>query len=293
MTAPDITMEQMSLKYDSVTALEDITLRLTGDKIYALLGRNGSGKTSMLSVLSSFRPATSGSVKIGTEEVFDNERATLQICFIRDDKNVYEEETAKDALAFAANFRPNWDNAYADRLMNMFQLPYNKRVNTFSRGMKSALGVVMGLASRAPITIFDEAYLGMDAPSRYQFYEEVLRDYIEHPRTIILSTHLIEEVESLFEEVIILDQGKILMHETLEALSQQGVTVTGPAEHVDAIAQGMTALGEKQLGSTKSVTLFGILSPEARESIKQLNLEIEPIGLQDLFVHLTKKQKGV
>ncbi|GIQ70256.1 ABC transporter ATP-binding protein [Xylanibacillus composti] len=292
MSAPDITIEQMNLKYDSFPALQDINLKLEGNKIYALLGRNGSGKTSLLSVLSSFRPASSGSVKVGGEEVFDNEEATLQICFIRDEGNVYEEENAKKALAFASKFRPNWDAAYADQLMEKFKLPYNKKVSSFSRGMKSAMGAVIGLASRAPITIFDEAYLGMDAPSRYAFYEEILRDYMEHPRTIILSTHLIEEVESLFEEVVILDQGKILLHEKVDEFRDKGVAVTGSADRVDEISINMKVLSEKRLGPTKSVTLFGELDRETKQKISHYQLETGPVGLQDLFIHFTSKKEG-
>ena len=80
-----------------------------------------------------------------------------------------------------------------------------------SQGQRSALGVILGLASRCPLTIFDESYLGMDAPSRYAFYDELLADYLAYPRTIVLSTHLIEEVSSLFEEVVIIDRGRLLI----------------------------------------------------------------------------------
>jgi ABC-2 type transport system ATP-binding protein len=91
---------------------------------------------------------------------------------------------AATVLSFAERWRPNWDAAYADALIERFQVPTDRNVNKLSRGMKSALGVTIGLASRAPLTIFDEAYLGMDAPSRYAFYEEA--DRVWHRYRVVL-----------------------------------------------------------------------------------------------------------
>lgn len=150
--------------------------------------------------------------------------------------------------------------------------------------------MTLGLASRAPVTIFDEAYLGMDAPSRYTFYEELLNDYMETPRTFILSTHLIEEVGSLFEEVLILDQWRLIMHEETEALRARGATISGPGEMVDRFVEGLTVLGEQTLGKTKSVTVFGELTEDRHRRANAEGLELGPVSLQDLFVHLTKKR---
>jgi ABC-2 type transport system ATP-binding protein len=127
----------------------------------------------------------------------------------------------------------------------------------------------------------------MDAPSRYAFYDALLADYMAHPRTIIVSTHLIEEVSSLFEEVVIIDKGRLVLHEPVETLTARGATVTGPAEAVEAFANGQTILNERQLGRTKSVMLYGQLTEEQRQHARETGLDLEPIALQDLFVYLT------
>jgi ABC-2 type transport system ATP-binding protein len=163
-------------------------------------------------------------------------------------------------------------------------------VQTLSRGQKSALGIVVGLASRAPLTMFDESYLGMDAPSRYAFYEELLADYATHPRTIVISTHLIEEVSSLFEEVIIIDEGRLVLHEESDALRGRGVTVTGAADVVDTFVAGLTVLGEQSLGRTKAATVYGKLDETQVRAAKLAGLELGPVALQDLFVHLTRTE---
>jgi len=158
-----------------------------------------------------------------------------------------------------------------------------------SRGKRSALGVVVGLASRAPLTMFDEAYLGLDAPSRYAFYDALLEDYAEHPRTIVLSSHLIEEVERLFERVIILDQGTVLLEEDAEDLRSRGRTVTGPQDEVEAFVTGLRVVGRAQLGRTLQVTVVGDLPPGAEQRAVEAGLELGSVPLQDLFVHLTSK----
>jgi ABC-2 type transport system ATP-binding protein len=286
----DIQIENLRVTYGDTAAIDGLSCRLEGGKIYGLLGRNGAGKTTLLAVLSAFRPASSGTVLIDGEDPFENARLMRDICFVREGTDGTEQMRVRDLLVLAAMFRPYWDQAYADRLIERFDLPLKKRVGGLSLGMRSALRVIVGLASRCPLTIFDEAYLGMDAPSRYAFYEEVLNDYIENPRTVILSTHLIEEFGSLFEEVLILDRGRLLVHDETDRLRERGTTITGPVAAVDGFVAGMTVLSQQKLGGTKSATVNEALSPEHRQRAKAAGLELGPVALQDLFVHLTEHQ---
>ncbi|MGH2549035.1 MAG: ABC transporter ATP-binding protein [Thermomicrobiales bacterium] len=220
-----VQVENVTQRFGATTALDRLSFSLEGGKIYGLLGRNGSGKSTLLSTIAAFRKPSDGQVRINNTPIFENALMTRQICLIRDSLDVIESESAEKALCFAAGIRPNWDQAYADQLVDRFKLDRDKKVGELSRGQRSALGVVLGLATRAPLTMFDESYLGMDAPSRYIFYDELLADFIRHPRTIIVSTHLIEEVSSLFEEVVIIDNGKLLVHDETERLLARGAAV--------------------------------------------------------------------
>ena len=188
--------------------------------------------------------------------------------------------------------RPRWDDEYARELIEKFEIPDRDKISELSRGKRAALWVILGLASRAPVTLFDEPYIGMDAPSRYIFYEEILSDFMEHPRTIVVSTHLIEEVASLFEEVVIIDRGTLVLHEDADTLRARGVAVTGPAEQVDQFVEGMTVLNSKQLGPTSSVMVYGNLGDDERRRARGAGLELEALPLQDLFVHLTRPAGG-
>lgn len=282
----------LTVRFGDVSALHDVSFHLTGGKIYGLLGRNGAGKTTLLSILAAYRKPTAGSVLVGGELPFENPRITPQVCFVRETLDIYETDNVKYALKIAARWRPHWDAEYAAALIDRFELPMKRSVGKLSRGMKSALGVTIGLASRAPVTVFDEAYLGMDAPSRYAFYDELLADYLARPRTVILSTHLIDEVSSLFEEVLILDRGQLIVHEEAEALRSRGASVVGPAAAVDEAIAGLTVLNEQRLGQAKSVTVYGALPDGFQQRIRSAGLEHGPVALQDLFVHLTSGKGG-
>lgn len=282
-----IELRGVTVRYGSTVAVDDVSLTLPAGKIYGLLGRNGSGKTSLLSALTSYRKPSSGTVLIDGVEAFENPAVARRTTFIRDTLDLYESDRISRAFCLAERLRPTWDSEYAGKLLDLFQLDPRKRVSALSRGQKSALGVVLGLAARAPLTVLDESYLGMDAVARTVFYREVLADYLAHPRTIILSTHLIDEVADLFEQVVILDRGRVLLHEETETLRGRGYTVTGPAAAVDAYAAGRIILGEQRLGGVRAVTLDGRPDPAETARGEAAGLTFGPIGIQDLFVHLT------
>ena len=195
-------------------------------------------------------------------------------------------------LPQSSRLRPNWDPAYAGRLLDVFELDRRRRVSALSRGQRSSLGVVLGLAARAPLTILDEVYLGMDAAARTAFYRELLADYVAHPRTIILSTHLIEEVAGLFEQVIVIDRGRLLLHEDTDTFRARGVAVTGPIAAVDAFVAGRTVLSDQSMGGVRQATLYGALDDDEAGRARSAGLTLAPVGVQDLFVHLTSGTPG-
>jgi ABC-2 type transport system ATP-binding protein len=282
-----IELRDLTVRYGDTVAVDGLTLSLPTGKIYGLLGRNGSGKTSLLSVLASYRKASAGSVTVDGADPFENAAIVRQTTFIRDTLDVIQQDRISKVLDFTARMRLGWDADYAARLLEMFELDPRKRVSALSRGQRSSLGVVLGLAARSPLTILDEVHLGMDAVARTTFYRELLADYLVQPRTIILSTHLIEEFANLFERVIIIDHGRLVLHEEADELKGRGVTVTGPAEAVDAFVAGRTVLGDQHLGGVRAATLYGRLEPAEIARAGAAGLTLGPVGIQDLFVHLT------
>lgn len=282
----DLEFRDVRLDYGGDPALDGLSFRLPAGTLCGLLGRNGSGKTSLLSLAASlFRP-TGGAVTVGGDDPFESPALMAQIGLIGDpgDAGMYK---VRDALELAKTLRPTWDDAYARRLLDRFEVPRKKSIRKLSRGKRAALGCICGLAARTPITMFDEPHLGMDVPTRYAFYDELLSDYMAHPRTIILSTHHIDEVASLFAQVLIIDRGRLVVHDDTDDLRERGAEVVGPTAEVDRVVSGLTVLSERTLGGTKSAVTYGGLSDEQRREVARRGLEMSPIPLQDLFLHLT------
>ncbi|MBC5636239.1 ABC transporter ATP-binding protein [Ornithinibacillus sp. BX22] len=285
----NVKVDKLSLEYGNYAALQDVSFELTDKKIYGLLGRNGAGKTSLLSILASFREQSAGSVTINGEAPFENASIMQQVAFLYNKDYKDETDSVKKLLDGVERFRPNFDREYAEYLVKRFKLDQKKAIKKLSKGMQSAVNVTIGLASRAPLTIFDEVYLGMDAPSRDIFYKELLEDQERHPRTIILSTHLVSEMDYLFDEVLLLHGGKIMLHENYDELISKGAKITGNANVVDDFVQSKQSIHEERLGGTKAVTILGELSGDERRIASDKGIEIAPVTLHELFVHLTKE----
>ncbi len=295
MTGYGITVRDLAMRYgrrNPVTALDRLDLDVSPGSIHGLLGRNGSGKTTLLSVLAAFRAPTAGSVRVDGEEVFENERVMAGICLVREGGDVLGGEPVRDSLDFFEDLRETFDRPYADRLLDDFEIDPRRKPSALSRGQRSALGAVIGLASRAPLTMFDEVHLGMDVPSRYRFYDELLADYAEHPRTIILSSHLIGEVENALSSVTILEHGSALLTDDIEAVRQRGAVLTGPLAAVDALAAGLPILERRELGPTARLVAFGELPGDLADRARDAGASLERLDLQDLLVHLTDQGKG-
>ncbi|MBM7539800.1 ATP-binding cassette domain-containing protein [Amphibacillus cookii] len=287
----NVKAERLSLTYGKHEALKQVSFELDSKKIYGLLGRNGAGKTSLLSIIASFIKPSSGELTINGEVPFENADIMQQVALLYNKDYQDETDNIKDMLSNIERYRPQFDRDYADALIKTFKLDVNKPISKLSKGMQAALNVTIGLATRAPITIFDEVYLGMDAPARELFYKALLKDQENHPRMVILSTHLVSEMDYLFDDVILIHEGNILLHEDYHSLIEKGVNITGDADAVDSFVQGKTALRTEQLGHTKSVMLYGELTEaEERLAISE-GLEIGPVALQDLFIHLTEEEQ--
>ena len=151
--------------------------------------------------------------------------------------------------------------------------------------MRSAVGIVIGLAARAELTLFDEPYAGLDAVARQLFYDRLLADFAEHPRTVVLSTHLIDEVADLLEHVVMLDHGRVVLDAPADDVRGTAMTVSGPATAVEEFVAGRPVWHRQRLASRASVRVPGPLDAAAQARARALHLSLEPLSLQQLLVH--------
>ncbi|GAA2446032.1 ABC transporter ATP-binding protein [Agromyces soli] len=287
MTSTVVRASGLTKRYGSFAAVDHVDFALEEHRIYGLLGRNGAGKTTLMQLLTGQLFPNEGELEVFGRTPAEHADVLRRLCFIAESQRYPEDFTPKHVFTSAPWFFENWDAEFAERLIADFRLPVKRRIKKLSRGQLSAVGVIVGLASRAPLTFFDEPYLGLDAVARHIFYDRLLEDYAEHPRTIVLSTHLIDEVANLLEHVILIDQGRILLDRDAEEVRGQATTIAGARSVVEEFVQGRPIIGREGLGGLASVTIDGRLEREERIRAAELGLELAPVSLQQLIVHLT------
>ncbi|ADU08465.1 ABC transporter ATP-binding protein [Micromonospora sp. WMMD718] len=280
----------LTKRFGEVTALDDVTFTLTGNKIYGLLGRNGAGKTTLMQLITGQDNGISGDLTLFGERPYENERALSRVVFIKESQTYPTTYQVRHVLSLARRLFPNWDEDFAQSLVDDFDLPRKRNVRKLSRGMLSALGVTIGLAARAPLTFFDEPYLGLDAVARQLFYDRLLADYAENPRTVVLSTHLIDEVADLIEHVLLLDRGKLLLDAPSDELRGEVMEASGPAGAVDEFAAAHRVLHRGQLGGAVRASLRGSFDNAERMRARKLGIDLAPLSLQQAVVRLTTER---
>lgn len=289
--APAIEVRGVSRRHGSTTALDRVSVTFEKDAIHGLLGRNGAGKTSLMSVTTAQDWPDEGEVEVLGQSPHENEQVLPNICFVREEQRYIDDSLAKHAFRAAADAFPNWDWELADRLREDFSLPEKTKIKKMSRGQKSAVGVIIGIASRAEVTFFDEPYMGLDAVARQLFYDRLLEDYAEHPRTIVLSSHLIDEIAHLVENVVVIDGGRILLDEPVEDLRDRAVTLVGRADAVAEISGTREVLHHEEMGRMARTTVLGALDDAEQRRVQELDLDLVPVSLQQLIVRLTTRDR--
>lgn len=273
--------------YGKKEVLHGIDLELEKGKIYGLIGRNGAGKTTLLSILSAQNPATRGTVTCNGMPVWENREALDHICFSREMNPVTgygpNNYRVKDYLRAAAIYMPNWDKEMAKHLAERFELDVKKKISKLSKGMMSMVTIIIALASKADYTFLDEPVAGLDVVMREQFYRVLLEEFAETGRTFVISTHIIEEASDVFEEVIIVDKGQVILKENTVDLLDRARHVSGKAEDVDAFTAGLTVAHEEKMGRSKGATVF--LKP-GEELKGNAEVTVQAVNLQQVFVAL-------
>lgn len=273
-------------KYGKKEVLHKVDLELEPGKIYGLIGRNGAGKTTLLSIMSAQNPTTQGQVLLGETPVWENQEALRHIYFSREinpNSTVYSGLKVKEHLKIAAAYLPDWDQEMADRLVTLFHLDKKKRISKLSKGMASMLTIVTALASKADFTFLDEPVAGLDVVAREQFYRLLVEEFTESGRTFVVSTHIIEEASDVFEEVIFLHEGEILLKENTQELLEHCVYVSGKTEAVEEAVKGKEIHARQILGRSQGVM---VRLKEEEQILPDGQITLQHMNLQKIFVSL-------
>ncbi len=282
-----IEVRGVSKSYGNVQALSGVSVALEPGKIYGLLGRNGAGKTTLLNMITGRGFADAGEMTLDGEAILENDAALGKIYMLSEPTYYPPRMRVGQAVHWTKEFYPDFDETYASKLLGDFGLSPKWRIDGLSTGYNTIFKLVLALSTNAPYLLLDEPVLGLDANHRDLFYKTLIAKYAENPFCAVLSTHLVEEISPVIEEVIIIHAGKVLQTAGRDELLKQGYTVTGAIAAVDAFASGKTLLGQDAIGGLKTVYILGEKPQELPEG-----LELSQLDLQRLFIQLTGGSTG-
>ncbi len=251
-----------------------------------LLGRNGAGKSTLMRLLAGHEHPTSGQGSVLGQPVWENDDVLRQLVLVREDQECPDLKVC-DAVRAASWFHPNWCAELAEAMVDEFELPTRRPMKKLSRGMRSALGIVIGVASRAAVTLLDEPSAGLDPVARRAFYDRLLADFAERPRTVVLSTHLIDEAAGLMERVVLIDRGRVVLNASADEVRGGATAVTGPALSVDRFVAEQAVWDRRLLGAQRPVVMAGLLDDIDCARAKEMHLDLKPLSLQEIVVYAT------
>lgn len=281
-----IEVKNVSRSFKDTIALNQVNLIFEEGKIYGLLGRNGAGKSTLLNIISNRKYPDEGYVTVDDIPASENE-SVLRKMFLINEKNLYPESMkVKDAFKISKDFYPSFDESYALKLCELFELNIKKKIKSLSTGYQSIFRNIVALSVNVPYVFFDEPVLGLDAYHRDLFYKLLIEKYSQNPFTAIISTHLIEEVANVIEDVVIIKKGIIIKNESRDSLLVNSYTISGTISQVDhfisSLSENTEILGSDIIGGLKSAYILG----DCNKTIPE-GLDKSPMDLQKLFIHLT------
>src|ERR1700722_20736810 len=284
---PSISVAGISRRYRGQLALDQVSFDIAPGSITGLLGRNGAGKTTLLRIIAGQEFPSAGTVSVLGSSPVDGDHLLGRLVFIREDQRYPQYGTpqgfqVRHALKSASWFYPHWDAGLADELLDAFSLPGRRRIRNLSRGQRSAVGIVIGLAAQAEVTVFDEPYAGLDPVARQIFYDRMLADYAANPRTLLLSTHLIDEAAGLFERVVVIDRGQVMLDAAADDVRGTATNVSGPAIAVAEFTAGRTVWNRRRIAGQESAVVAGPLVDSDYPRDRALALTLEPLTLQQV-----------
>lgn len=281
----EIQIKNITKKYNDLTALDNVSFSFEFGKIYGLLGRNGAGKSTLINIIANRIFSDNGMILVDGIPTKENMQVHEKI-FCMSEADLYDKDLKiKEHFKWIDRFYDCFDLNKALTIAKKFDLDINKKFRSLSKGYQSIFKLTAALSLNVPYVIFDEPVLGLDANHRELFYELLLQDYENNERTIIIATHLIEEVTNIIEEVVLIDHGKIILQDTVENLLETGYSVSGIAQEVDHYCLDKNVIGYDELGGMK----IAYVLDEKTSTPQNSSLQFSSMNLQKLFIKLTEK----
>lgn len=248
-----IEIKGVSKNFKKLLALDDVNINLKKGRIIGLLGRNGAGKSTLMRCIQGFLNFDGEIIADGIKVNHNHPKIAEKVAFIPDVDCLDNRLTVKQTIDFVAGVNPNWNAAKAQQLLEVSELPLNKKVKKLSKGMKTKLYLLITLSLDVDILLLDEPTLGLDIIFRKEFFNTIIGDFFDESKTILISTHQVEEVEHILQDIIFIDNGKIVLYEDVEELKEKYNFYTVPASQKHELMQHNPSLVTKSLGHVSAL----------------------------------------
>ncbi len=274
-----IKFSNVSKVYGKVTAVNHMNLSIPKDGLYCLLGRNGAGKTTFMKLLAGHIAATDGEIIVNGNHISPGHMPE-GVNFI-EGNSVQFNMKVSSLIDTAAKLQEGFDHDFAMKMVRQFDLNLNKKYKQLSFGMKTMLTTILALANQSKIILLDEPTLGFDAIMRNQFNTLLYESYVQHPRIIIVSTHLIDEIAKVTERLIIIESGSILMETGIEEIDEKAYRVSGLANVIEPMISSLNCIGKTTMGSVMSAYIY-----DKKRVTPSEGVAIDRMSLQDFFINI-------
>ena len=269
-------------KYGSTEALRGLDLNVAQGRILGLIGPNGAGKSTALQAILGLQPFEGTLKVLGLDPWKERDKLMQEVCFIADVAVLPRWMKVSQAIDYVAGVHPRFDRTRAEAFLARTEIRMNSRIKALSKGMTAQLHLALVMAVDAKLLVLDEPTLGLDLLYRKQFYDTLLNDYFDHGRTILVTTHQVEEIEHILTDIVFLDRGRAILSSPMDEIENRYQEIWVKPENLEA-ARALKPISERQ-GLGRTALLF---ENADRAALSGLG-EVHPPALADLFVALIK-----
>lgn len=284
-----IQIKDVSKSFNNVKILDKLNCTITDNCIYGLVGANGSGKSTLLRLINGIYKQEEGTITMNGEELFNNATLKQKIVFVPDDLFFYPGYTLKDMFQFYQALYPKFDEEYAVSLAKMFKLDQNRKISTFSKGMKRQCALIASLATNAEYMFFDETFDGLDPVVRNTMKKLIAKKMSEQNTTIIMTSHNLRELEDICDRLGLLYKGGILFESEIDNLktNMYKVQISFAQEKKKEDFKGIDILSFKKVGSIITLVIKDEkkTSRKILEKMKPVILDYLPLTLEEIFIY--------
>lgn len=287
-----IQMDAVRKNYRKNKALDGITVKIYENRMIGLIGANGSGKTTLMRICAGLEEKSSGTVLVYGADVTKDISVNEEVIYSMHDLPVGRQYKIGELLRFYDISYPHFDVVFCKKMLELFGISLKKTCRTLSQGQKSLVHFSCALATRCKVTLLDEPFTGIDIEKRKMVYEILLRDFMEHPRTILISSHNLSEIEGILSEMILIHNGKMLFYQDMDSVREMLFRVDGSKEEIQGFTEGRETIcvRTKEIGSY-AIFRGSVTGADAREA-RSCGLTVSPVAPEDVSVYLTMTEEG-